>query len=442
MRVRRPLTLALATALAVGLCAGGAHAAPKPGTISGTVARSTGPLAKKLPAGVVATPLFNKGAAVAGQRVTANRRYSLRLAPGFWLVTGNTWGPRGPVESAELVQVKAGKRRAVALQATPTAVIMSVGKIMDPTNTWDVSQVVDVEMAEAADNAPCDYIVAVDRQGRGYQEVLKELRLNTTRYFAPEVRSAARKALSQMAGSKPQYRLEGKFTALSDQLSGTTSGEFRLVDTKTGRTIWKDTISTRDGGSRTVGQLLAGAVSKAICGAPVAFSGNIQSRVTVDGADSTWTTNLAAVFVLSDGGEKPNFYELTYDIASLSGTVTYHAVDEQGCVVDGTYTGSDFGVNNGSVTLRVFPDGRRTYHLNGGVGTPSVPATFRCPNGGGTISLPLATGYQSAENAPWTGPTLAGTYAGPWNNPLAGFTGQTGFQMTANWVLEGQAEAP
>ncbi len=441
MRLRRPLALAMATALAVGLWAGGASAAPKPGTVTGTVDRSTGPLAKKLTAGVVATPLF-KGASVAGQRVTANRRYSLKLAPGFWLVTANTWGRRGPVESAELVQVKAGKRRAVALQATPTAVIMSVGKIMDPTNTWDISQVVDVEMAEAADNAPCDYIVAVDRQGRGYQEVLKELRLNTTEYFPAEVRSAARKALASQAGTRPQYRLEGKFTALSEQLRGTTSGEFRLVDTKTGRTIWKDTISTRDGGSRTVGQLLAGAVSKAICGAPIAFSGNIKSTVTVDGADSTWTVNLAAVFVLSDGGEKPNFYELVYDIASLSGTVTYHATDAQGCIVDATYDGSAFTINNGSVTLRVFPDGRRTYHLNGGVGTPPVPATFRCPNGGSTINIPLATGYLSDENAPWTGPTLAGTYAGPWNNPLAGFTGQTGFQMTASWTLEGQAEAP
>jgi len=429
------------TVAATALLGGAVTAQAATGTLTGLVAKSSGPLAKKLPAGIVATPLF-RGASTEAQAVGRNRRFTLKLTPGLWLLTSTSWGPKGAVEKGELVQVKARRRRAVALATTPTAVNMSVGKIMDPTNTWDISGIVDVEMGEAADSAPCDYIVSVDRQGRGYQEVLKELRLNTTKYFPEQTRAAAGKALKSLAGTAPQYRLEGKFTALSEQLSGSTAGEFRLVDTKTGKVIWSETISTGDGGHGDVLKRLANSVSKAICGAPLAFAGNIKSTVTISGADSTWTANLAAVFLLAGGGEKAGFFELGYTIASLSGTVTYHAADGQGCVYDVTYNGSTFGVSNGTILLRVFPDGHRTYHLNGGVVTAPATGTVVCPNASMPVTIPLATGYLSDENAPWTGPILAGSYSGPWNNPLVGFTGQTGFQMTASWELVAQTDTP
>ncbi|MCC6831892.1 MAG: hypothetical protein IT200_11155 [Thermoleophilia bacterium] len=436
--MRRLLTTTVA---ATALLGGAVTAQAATGTLTGLLPKSTGPLAKKLPAGMVATPLF-KGTSTAAQTVGRNRRFTLKLTPGLWLLTSTTWGPKGAVEKGELVQVKAGRRRAIAMQTTSTAVNMSVGKIMDPTGTWDVSSLVDVEMGEAADDAPCDYIVSVDRKGRGYQEVLKELKLNTTKYFPPQVRAQAKKALASLAGTAPQYRVEGRFTALGEQQRGATSGEFRLVDTKTGQVIWKETISTADGGHQDVMKRLANSVSKAICGAPVAFAGNIKSTVTVSGADSTWTANLAAVFLLDDGGDRGSFYELSYTIASLSGSVVFHATDGQGCVLDAAYNGSTFGVSNGTVILRVYADGHRTYHLNGGIVTAPVTGTAVCPDATASITIPLATGYLSAENAPWTGPILAGSYSGPWNNPIAGFGGQSGFQMNASWELVGQTDTP
>lgn len=437
--VRRVLAAALGAAALLGGAAG-ANAAT--GTVTGVLPKSTGPLAKKLPAGIVATPLF-KGTSTAAQTVGRNRRFTLKLTPGLWLLTSTTWGPKGAVEKGELVQVKAGTRRAIAMQTRSTAVIMSVGKIMDPTGTWDISNLVDVEMGEAADDAPCDYIVAVDRQGRGYQEVLKELRLNTTEHFPPQVRAQARKALKAQAGTAPQYRVEGAFTALSDQFSGATSGEFRLVDTKTGKVIWKETISTRDGGHQDVLKRLANSVSKAICGAPIAFAGNLRSTITVSGSDSTWVANLAAVFLLSDGGEKRDHYELTYDIASLSGTVTYRATDGQNCVSSVAFDGSTFGVSNGAITLRVYADGHRTYFLSGGLVTTPAAGTIACPDATVPISLTLASGYLSKVNEAWTGPILAGQYTGPWN-PVPGFDagGAQAFTINNSWTLVGQAEAP
>jgi hypothetical protein len=344
------------------------------------------------------------------------------------------------VERGELVQVKAGRRRAVALQERTTGVIVSVGKIMDPTNTWDIGQIIDVEMGDAADDAPCDYVIAVDRNGRGHQEVLKELRFNTTRYVVPEARAAARKALREMAGRRPNYRVEGNFTALD--ATGRTTANIRVVDTKTGRVIWKDTV-TSSLGTGNVARLIAAGVSKAICGAPIAFAGNLKGTVTVAGADSTWTSNLAAVFVLSDGGERRNHYELTYDIASLSGSVTYHATDGQGCTLDVAFNGSTFGVNNGAVTLRAYSDGRRTYFLSGGLVTAPATGTAVCPDASVPLTLTLATGYLSATDAVWTGPILAGQYTGPWT-PVPGFDtgGAQAFTINNSWTLVAQTESP
>lgn len=435
--MRRVLAAVVAAAALLGGAAA-AHAAT--GTVTGLVPASTGPLAKKLPSGIVATPLF-RGATAAGTTVGRNRRYTLKLAPGLWLLTSTSWGPKGAVERGELVQVKAGRRRAVALQERTTGVVVSVGRIMDPTNTWDIGQIIDVEMGDAADDAPCDYVIAVDRNGRGYQEVLKELRFNTTRYVEPGARAAARKALKALPGSRPNYRVEGNFTALDS--TGRTTANIRVVDTRTGRVIWRDTL-TSSLGADTVARLIAAGVSKAICGAPIAFAGNIRSTITVVGAPGTWTANLAAVFSLSDGGEKRGYYELEYDIASLSGTVTYHADGDDGCTIDATFTGSTFGVNNGSVRLRVYADGRRTYFLTGGIVTAPTTATGRCPDGGTTFPITLASGYLSADDAVWTGPILAGQYTGPWN-PVAGFTppaGANAFQIDSSWQLVSQAETP
>lgn len=439
MTRRLPGRAALAVcALAMVLGTAGAAGAAT-GLVTGTPPRSTGVLAATVPAGVVATPL-SPGRAAAGRAVGRDRRYSLRLAPGLWLLTATTWGRRGPVETGEVLRVPAGGRRVVGFQTTvPTAVIVSVGRVMDPTGAWDVGHIVDVELAEAAESAPCDYVLAVDRESRAYREVLKELRVSTSRYVRPQDRAVARAALRTLAGTRPNYRVEGAFTALDGV--GTTEGRFRVVDTVTGRVVWSDTVRSGSG-SRAAARLLAVDVSKAVCGAPTAFAGTITSTITAPDAPGTWTLNAAAVFVLSDGGERTGHYALEYRVASLRGTVAYHADTGGGCTLDASYTGSDFGVDNGSLVLRAYEDGHRTYLLSGGLVTPPVDGTAACPGERTPLQMTLFSGYLSDTEAPWTGPILAGGHSGPWN-PVAGApAGVQSLHISSSWELVGQAESP
>jgi hypothetical protein len=436
---RRFWIRAVVPALAAGLAAAPCVAAPAGfGTLTGRTPPSAGVLARHLPPSVLALRLA-PGLGQAAVVPNAARRWSLRVEPGPYAIVTTTWGARGAVTSVSLATVRRGARVRVAAgePATATAARVSIGSVRGPGGQ-DLEPLVTTSLVSAAETAPCDYEVVVDRQSRGYKEVLKELQFNTTKYFPEATRRAAVKALRSQAALSPQYTVQGTVTDLGGPYSGATSGTFRLVQTGSGKVIWEERISLQDGGSEGLFDLLAKAVNRAVCDVPAAFVGSVESTITAPGLTSQkWIWSGTAAFVLSGGGEQPDgTFRFEYDLDRLEVASSRYTLTEPCVTALAEWSGPAPASRNGSLILTVRADNSRDYTINLGWLSPTTPATHTdtCSKPPASITLPLTIGggLVSAPRVPWLGPAPAGTYDGPWTNPVAA----NPFQMTGSWSLQ------
>jgi hypothetical protein len=407
-------------------------------TLDGRVEASTGPLAGKLPASVVAIGLVPAGEQAAA-RPARNRRYQLRVSPGIYGVVTTTWKGQRAVTRARIVRARAGKRTAVPAirREAATAARVAIGRVQGPGGV-DLSSLILGDLVKQADNAPCDFDVVVDQSDPAYQEILKELRLQTTPNFPDATRRSALKALNAQAALKPQYRVEANITQVGDLFSGPSSGTFRLVQAATGKVLYEERISFNDAGSTMFFQAAANALTRAICDIPAAFTGTGQAVITVAESGQRWEWNGTLAFVLSSGGEqKDGTFRVIYDLEKVEVSSSRYTSPPSGDCGEtvATWSGSP-PVKGGSLVLTVHPDLSRTYTLNIGVVGDMTTSTVTCKKGTVTLPFQMALGLVSDAPEEWLGPTIAGSYTGPWVNALMPVPGAAPFALTGSWVLE------
>lgn len=454
MRTPTGAVMALALALAgAALCASPATADPgapralaanpstphtlaaKPGAVAGRVPTDRGKWGKRFPATVMALRLVPAGAqsaALPGK----NRRFRLSLPPGVYGVVTTHWQGRRALPQAHLVRVKARKTsRLSSAQLAGGGPIVSVGQVRGPGGT-DLTSVLLAGMIDQADASPCGFSMGLDRSDLAYQEVLKELKLNTTKYFSDKVRAEARQALKDQAAYTPQYRVDGTVTQASGEHSGRASGTFRLVQAATGAVLMEKQISFSDSGTTELFKAAAQDLGKAICGIPTAFTGTVQADIVADLTGQRWQWNGTVSFVLKDGGVQPDgSFQISYELQDGNiDSAKYTVPPTASCSETvAQFSGSPV-TRGGSLTLTVHADDSRTYELALGMLTPPTNATATCGKQTVTVPVPLGLGVQSDPAEAWLGPTLAETYSGPWSP--AQMPVSNPFRMNASWVLQ------
>lgn len=406
--------------------------AAKPGAVAGRLPADRGKWGKRFPATVLALHLVPAGAqsaALPGK----NRRFRLSLPPGVYGVVTTHWQGKRAVPQAHLVRVKT--RRASRLTAGASGPIVSVGKVSGPGGT-DLSSVLLAGMIDQADASSCGFSMGLDRTDPAYQEVLKELKLNTTKYFSDKVRAEARQALKDQAAYTPQYRVDGTVTQASGEYSGRASGTFRLVQAATGAVLMEKQISFSDSGTTELFKAAAQNLGKAICGIPTAFTGTVQADIVADLTGQRWQWNGTVGFVLKDGGVQPDgSFQISYELQEGNiDSAKYTVPPTDSCSETVAQFSGPPVTRGGSLTLTVHADDSRTYQLALGMLTPPTNATATCGKQTVTVPVPLGLGVQSDPSEAWLGPTLAETYSGPWSP--AQMPVSNPFRMNASWVLQ------
>ena len=433
--------LTIAAVALVAAAAPAAEGAPV-GTISGVTRVQVGPQAKAAPARIFAIRLIPKGDQTA-TFAKANRRFSFKASPGVWAVVTTTAAKKGVRRSARIVRVRANRTSKVptpkSLAAEGAGAGVAVGTIVGPNGAPDpgIRSMLITDVVNEADRAPCDYEVRIDPKDPDYQAILRELRTQATEYFPPATRAAAQKALKELGARAPQYRLEGTVTKLGESHRGASSGTFRLVQAATGSVLWEETVSLQDGGSLDFLDLLSKALSRAICDIPVGFTGTGQATTdsVLGGLHYEWSGQVAFALATGGGAQPNGTFEVRYNLVEMSvGSSTLTFPPTSNCsALTGTWAGTPatFG---GVLRLIVHPDGSRTYDMVTGLTPPGITVSGVC--GTMQVSFPgfTGSGLISNKDQPWLGPTLAGTYSGPWPRPDVG-GGVAQASMTGSWVL-------
>lgn len=436
-----PRVLAVAAVLCVSLVGSPAQAHPdhltaaRSSALSGRIPEGQGPWAKRFPGTVFAmrlVPAQDQAAAVAGK----NRRFRLSVQPGVYGVVTSHWKGKRAVPVAHLVRVKRGKTaRLRGAGLTGSEALVSVGEVRGPGGI-DLTSIMQTEMVEQAGAAPCDFSIVLDRKDPRYQELLKELRLQTTPYFPEKTRREAQQALRNQAALAPQYRVEGDITRAGGSYSGAAAGTFRLVQAATGTVLFERPISFSDAGTDALFKAAARDLSKAMCGIPTGFTGTVQADIVADQTGQRWQWNGTVAFVLQDGGEQPDgSFAVNYTLERASiGSARYTLPPSDGCSETVAEWSGSPPVSNGTLTLTVHADDSRSYHLAVGAVTATATASVTCDKQTVTYPVTMGLGAQSDSAEAWLGPTLAETYGGGWLP--SGFAGIDPFRMNASWVLQ------
>ena len=284
------------------------------GTIKGTVQLPAASRRDVFSATAYVTRLDKPGAI---QPVTVSARGSFRakVAPGLYSVVTSGYARKAPKASASVVLVRSG--RTVAARASHRenrrggTVRISVGRFSPPAGAdadaryfaqglGDLTIVDLVRNLSEVGDCQKDVRVYEDRKYGRYDEALKELKLQTSRHFSPETRSRARAALRNLPHVAPTFRVMGAVTSVS-QTSAT--GQVSLVHIKSGRTVFKQDISSA--APFDLSEEATSAVSRFLCEddvdtVPGTLSGTFSGSVTTPSQLLTWSGTVAKTFVAND----------------------------------------------------------------------------------------------------------------------------------------------
>jgi hypothetical protein len=214
---------------------------------------------------------------VAGS-ISRSGKYSLELPPGKFALITSMFGKRGPVTKIAFASVKKGKRvtprspqAAAALSATAETRI-SVGNVLargpqgqtyrNPEGrpiTFDDILITDLVLAPKS----CSVAVVEDRKFGRFQDVLKELRRQSSALFSEPIDlKAATKVLNANA---PQFRITGSVGVLNDTLESDGTASMQIVDLKSGRVVASQELSGLPTSLETLFEAIAQRMLSQLC---------------------------------------------------------------------------------------------------------------------------------------------------------------------------------
>lgn len=412
-----------AAALVAALAAAPASPAPGPArqaARTGTIRGAVGPppaSQSRFHGAVVAVRLAPAYGEVA-QAIGPGNAFRLSAAPGLYVVSTTGWRGRALRTTTSVVSVASGRpgrpvRRQAAVPA-PTPVRVSVGGIHSlaadaspealMSQAWDSLMAVDLLAARQGRTPSCEGRVSqvVDRRyGRLYGEAVKELRLQTTRYFSAADRASARSALANLHRYAPTVRLTGTVEVDSPTRSAAT---MRLEDPRTGRTTWEQRVEVA-GDVYALSEAIAKAAADRLCtpGYDVAIALRTDLTAATHTATGAITTSLVATSTPAGAGD-PTSFEATgpvaYEGTTFASTIGCPYIDP--VIVPGNLT----------VTLTATAPGRLSvrWGLTGAGTGPSVTASIACPDAPAVAGQPGPTLVAPAPLA-FTLPADGGTQA-------------------------------
>lgn len=255
---------------------------------------------------------LDKPGAIQPVALSARGTFKTKVAPGLYSVVTSEYARKAPRTDASVVLVRSGRTvrtRASGLRAGPVRV--SVGRFTPPARAdadarYFARGLSDLMIGDVFEQlrevGSCRKEVRLyeDRKYGRYRDVLKELRLEASRFASPETRKRARAALRNLPKLAPTLRVMGSVTSLS---ATSATGQVKLVHITSGRTVFSRDISSSSPFDLSVDA--AAAVARYLCEAdvetvPEALAGTFSGSVDTGTHLLTWNGSVTKTFVADD----------------------------------------------------------------------------------------------------------------------------------------------
>lgn len=295
------------------------------GTITGRA-----PAVQGFKAGAVRAYSFDGTGEIISRPIRRNGTFSIPAPEGRYVVLTSMFGRRGATQRFAFADVKSNRRSNISrltANAPTNGLRISVGNVVArgprgqtfkntsgrPT-TLDDFLIVDLLNG----TKPCSFGIYEDRRFGRFQDVVKELRRQSTRYFKNPINLP--NALAVLNANAPQYRVTGSVGVSGPDNSLTGSASIQFVDLANGQVRFSKTFSglPRDLGAFSAA--LASKVAAEIC-VPRRIVGTFSGiqRIQTSSSNETYewqgTAALALQTALPSDPSRPenldvNFYSL------------------------------------------------------------------------------------------------------------------------------------
>jgi hypothetical protein len=254
-------TVSCALALLFSIPASAAPAAT--GTLSGKIKGVVSTSSAVFPSTVEAFDVYAPENSVSAQ-LAAGGKYGFTVTPGPYVVSSTIWDKNGASyrEKSKIQFVAAkkhghAKRRPAALAAVagPQGPTVCVGNIQWQDGSggvyvnydkkpwlWDSVFLTDLTTVPRT----CQFYVVEDRQYGRFDEILKELKFQSSKYIDPSMRINYRQAVNTLNLWAPQFRVTGTVVSSSQTLADGASVQLQLVDLAKNKTVWSMSYSITD----------------------------------------------------------------------------------------------------------------------------------------------------------------------------------------------------
>jgi len=365
------------------------------GSITGTA-----PKVKKFVAGT--TRVYSLGTpAVYGKDLSSKRSFQFSVPEGGYVVISDVLGKKERTSSIAVVPVRKGKKAKVkalsALSAdSAQAIRVSVGNVQLRTpdgkplkarsgKNITIDGLLIVDLLNSRNE--CNFAIVEDRKFGRFKDVLKEIRLQSSKLSANKVNYKA--AIATLNANAPQYRLTGS-VEVNEQEDLTGNSTLQIVNIQSGEVVWQKTFTGGGTDLANFSEPLAQAAADALC-IPQEVSGTFSGVQKSEGSGFSVTyswTGTAKFRFLNYLGEDPSKPEnlnvalyqfVSGEISSFSASGT-----NNGCSVSGETSSlqPEFPSTGAlMVYLDPVPGGGYRYSLAATLQKPdAVEITTACPD--------------------------------------------------------------
>ncbi|MCB0905503.1 MAG: hypothetical protein KDB63_00065 [Nocardioidaceae bacterium] len=183
--------------------------------------------------------------------VTRKGAFSTKVAPGMYAVITSAYHANKPVQTVTVRSVKAGRTYSFrGARRAPQPIRVSVGQVAAPVGSGaDASYFAKgasaMAVTDLVQSVGCHKSVGVyeDREFGRFDEVVKELKLQTTKHFPKPTRDQARQSLTNLRRYAPTHRITGSITSIS---AAGVSGTWTLTNLASGDVVTTIDVNAAD----------------------------------------------------------------------------------------------------------------------------------------------------------------------------------------------------
>lgn len=281
---------------------------PKPGAcvplvkLKGKIAGFTPATASGIPTSVKIFNIYDPEQSQSTE-LSGSASYSFNVTPGPYAIVSTVWDAAGTSYrnkvKIKVVQKKKRKNRdaltsrSLRAAAPPDGPTISVGNIrwvngggqpylnydQSPWR-WDSIFLTDLVAVPRS----CSFHVVEDREFGLYNEILKELKLQSSKFIDPSMRINYKKALRTLDLWAPLYRLTGSVVSSDDKFSNGATVNMQLIELASGKVKWQRSYSATGENFISLSERVARDVERFICGneLPSEIRGSYTSKTTIE----------------------------------------------------------------------------------------------------------------------------------------------------------------